>query len=396
MIRPRGMAVAARPILALAAGLVVWCGNVVSCPGQIDPQRSGIPSGGPPAGMMQTEPAQAVIDTALAILEFSASEPAPAVIHTVQDTVLFGDVFHLILDFSGPSAAFPEARLVAGEDWLLPVPAENPGLLGRILGRGGDPLPEMSDLPAAEQRIRLVQSFRVYRTNPFRLQAGSFMSPVIQVKGRVAGTDEIAAIRTPRPGGWSPLVVLGLLVFFFLILLLGWFLWDRGNRSEELKDWDLPPPAWLSTSIELRDLLTEGSLGRGESRAFLDGLAGIARRFVAGRYRIAAQEMTGREIVTACADLGHRSTQPGIFARMIDAVDNRRYNPETSAVAWCRDQAILLYDQMAIVRIEPRFSRVPADLRREGETAWADLKRELSSGPSRLRDTGAFTSGPEA
>lgn len=396
MIRPRGMVVAARPTLALAAGLVVWCGGVVSCPGQMDHQRSGTPPGGPPAGMMQTEPTQAVIDTALAILEFSATEPVPAIIHTVQDTVLFGDVFHLILDFPGPSAALPEARLVAGEDWLLPVPAENPGLLDRILGRGGDLLPEMGDLPAAEQRIRLVQSFRVYRTNPFRLQAGSFISPVIQVKGRVAGTDEIAAIRTPRPGGWSPLVVLGLLVFFFLILVLGWFLWDRGNRGEELRDWDLPPPAWLFTSIELRDLLIEGSLGRGDSRAFLDGLAGIARRFVAGRYGIAAQEMTGREIATACADLGHRSTQPGIFARMIDAVDNRRYNPETSAVGWCRDQAILLYDQMALVRIEPRFSKVPADLRREGETAWVDLKRELSSGPSRLRDTGAFSSGPEA
>ena len=161
-------------------------------------------------------------------------------------------------------------------------------------------------------------------------------------------------------------------------------------------DRDLPPPAWLATSIELRDLLTGGSLGRGESRVFLDGLAGISRRFVAGRYRIAAQEMTGREIVTACVDLGHRSTQPGIFARMIDEVDHRRYNPEASTAGWCREQAILLYDQMAAVRIGLRFSTVPASLRREGEMAWADLKRELSSGPSRLRDTGALSSGPEA
>ena len=395
MILPRGMVQAARPILALAAGWLVWGGAVVSCPGQVDHQGPGMPPGRPPAGLMQAEPAQAVIDTALAILEFSATEPAPAVIHTVQDTVLFGDVFHLILDFSGPTAELPGARLVAGEDWLLPVPAKKPGLLGRILGLGGDPLPEMSDLPAAEQRIRLVQSFRVYRTNPFRIQVGSFMSPVIQVRGRVAGTDEIAGIRTPRPGGWSPLVVLGLLVFFFLILLLGWLLWDRGNRTGELKDRDLPPPAWLATSIELRDLLAEGSLSRGDSRAFLDGLAGITRRFVAGRYRIAAQEMTGPEIVTACVDLGHRSMQPGIFARMIDAVDHRRYNPEASAAAWCREQAILLYDQMAMVRIGLRFSEVPADLRREGETAWVDLKRELSSGPSRLADTGALSSGPE-
>jgi len=384
-----------RPILALAAGWFVWCGGVVACLGQMDHLPPGTQPGGLPAGKMQAEPAQVVIDTALAILEFSATEPVPTVIYTVQDTVLFGDVFHLVLDFSGPSTGLPETHLVTGGDWLLPMHAEKPGLLDRILGRGGVALPDMSALPAAGERVRLVQSFRVFRTNPFRLQADSFMSPVIQVKGRIEGADEIAGIRTPRSSGWSPLVVLGLLVFFFLVLWLAWLLWNRGSQREELADWDLPPPAWLTASIQLRDLLKEGTLSRGESRAFLDGLAGIARRFVAGRYRIAAQEMTGREIIAACADLGHRSTQPGIFARMIDAVDHHRYNPETSGAAWCREQAILLYDQMARVRTPARYSEVPSDLRREGETAWVDLKRELSSGPSRLRDSGAFSPGRE-
>ena len=177
---------------------------------------------------------------------------------------------------------------------------------------------------------------------------------------------------------------------------LAWLLWDRGSRRADLTDRDLPPPAWLTGAIELRDLLHEGSLSRGENRVFLDGLAGIARRFVAGRYRIAAQEMTGREIITACADLGHRSTQPGIFARMIDAVDHHRYNPEVSSTGWCREQTILLYDHIARVRILPRYSEVSADLRSEGETAWTDLKRELSSGPGRLRNSGAVSSGREA
>ena len=146
----------------------------------------------------------------------------------------------------------------------------------------------------------------------------------------------------------------------------------------------------------MRDLLQEGYLNRGESRAFLDGLAGVARRFVAGRYRIAAQEMTGREIITACAHLGYRSAQPGVFARLIDRVDLCRYNPEETGPGWCRDQAVLLYDQIDTVRIMPRYTEVPAEIRREGETAWSYLKRELCSGPDKLRDSAVASAGREA
>ncbi len=350
--------------------------------------------------MLQSEAAPAVIDTAMAVLEFPPSEPAPAAINTVQDTVLFGDVLYLILDFTGQqdgqTEGYPEARLSAGNDWLVPVPAVKPDFLDRVLGRNAEPAPEMSDLPDVGDQTRLVQSFRVYRTTPFRLQVGAFVSPVIQVKARVAGTGEMAGIRAPRPVGWSPLAALGLLLFLLLFLWLAWLLWDRRHRGDDLLDRDLPPPAWLDAAIEMRNLLHEGSLGRGDSQAFLDGLARITRRFVAGRYRIAAQEMTGREIITACSDLGHRSTQPGIFARMIDSVDRSRYNPETSGAGWCRDQAVLLYDQMAAVRILPRYSEVSADLCRQGEKAWSDLKRELASGPGRLRNSTTPSSGREA
>ncbi len=394
MIRRRCMVLGSRPIPALAVGWLVLCAWSVSCPGQVDQ----MPPGTPP-GMLQSKPAPAGVETALAILEFPPSEPAPATISTVQDTVLFGDVVYLILDFAGQqdgrAEGFPEALLSVENDWLVAVPAEKRGFLDRVLGRNAESVPEMSDLPDVGDQTRLVQSFRVYRTNPFRLQIGSFMSPVIQVKAGVAGTEEMVGIRTPRPGGWSPLAALGMLLSLLLVLWLAWFLWDRRRRGDDLSDRDLPPPAWLAAAIELRDLLQEGSLGQGDSRAFLDGLAGIARRFVAGRYRIAAQEMTGREIIAACSDLGHRSTQPGVFARMIDSVDRSRYNPETTGAGWCRDQAILLYDQMAAVRILPRYSEVSADLRSQGEKAWSDLKRELASGPGRLRGSNAVSSGRE-
>ncbi|MCK9997471.1 MAG: hypothetical protein KAH56_14445 [Candidatus Krumholzibacteria bacterium] len=350
-------------------------------------------------GMLQSGPAPAVVDTAMAILEFPPSKPAPATISTVQDTVLFGDVFYLILDFAGQqegqAEGFPEARLFVENDWLVPVPVEKRVLLDRLLGRKAKSAPEMSDLPDLGDQTRLVQSFRVYRTNPFRLQVGTFVSPVIQVRARVGGTEEMIGIREPRPVGWSPLAALGLLLSLLLVLWLSWLLWDRRRRGDDLSDRDLPPPAWLAAAIELRDLLHEGSLGRGDSRVFLDGLAGISRRFVAGRYRIAAQEMTGREIIEACSDLGHRSTQTGIFARMIDSVDHSRYNPEAAGAGWCRDQAVLLYDQMAAVRILPRYSEVSADLRSQGDKAWSDLKRELVSGPGRLRGSTVVSSGRE-
>jgi hypothetical protein len=397
LIRPGGMALGAKWIPALAAGwLVLFCGAV---PGlcQTDHQPPVTRPGGIPSGMLQPEPASAVIDTALATLEFSASGPALVTIHTVQDTVLFGDVFHLILEISGPrdgqAERIPEIRLTSGDEWLVPVSPEKPGLWDRALGREAGPLPDMSSLPAVGEHTRLVRSFRVYRTNPFRVEIGSLVSPVIQVKARVPGTDEMAGIRAPRPGEWSPLMALGLLLFLFLVLWLAWMLWERARRGEDLADRDLPPPAWLAAAIELRDLLHGGSLSRGDSRIFLDGLAGITRRYVAGRYRIAAQEMTGREILAACSDLGHRSTQPGVFARMIDSVDLRRYNPEVSGAGWCRDQAVILYDQMAAVRILPRYSGVSADLLSQGDKAWSDLKRELASGPGRLRNSTAVSLG---
>jgi len=399
LTRPRCMALDARGILALAVCLpALFCGTGSSL-AQADHQPPGTPPGLPPSGMLQPEPAPAVIDTALATLEMSASGPALATIHTVQDTVLFGDVFHLILEFSGPRDGqvdgFPEVRLSSGDDWLVPVSVEKPGLWDRVLGRNSGPLPDMSSLPALGEQTRLVQSFRVYRTNPFRIEVGSLVSQVIQVKARVTGTGEMAGIRAPRPGEWSPLPALVLLLSIFLVLWLAWLLWDRARRGEDLSDRNLPPPAWLSAAIQLRDLIHGGSLGRGDSRAFLDGLAGITRRYVAGRYRIAAQEMTGREIVAACSDLGHRSTQPGNFARMIESVDHRRYNPEASGAGWCREQAVLLYDQMAAVRILPRYTDVSADLQRQGDKAWSDLKRELASGPGRLRNSTPESSGRE-
>jgi len=366
--------------LTLAAG---WCGLGSSGFGQVPPAVPGTP-----AGMPSGANPVAAIDTATAVLEFPDPALAPAAFHTVQDTVLFGDLFHVILDYPAGHEEGPEARLASGGDWLKSEPVRTPGLLARLMGRTPAAGPDMSGLtPAAGGRV--VWSGRIYRTGPFRVQVGDAASPVIQVKGRVAGTGETATIRAPRPVGWSPLALLLLLAALVLVLLLFRLFRGRDRRGQDFADRPLPAPAWLTAAVELRDLLRQGSLNRGDSRVFLDGLARITRRFVAGRYRIAAQEMTGREIIKACGALGHASTDPAALARMIDEADLRRYDPDPSSAGWCREQAISLYDQIGRVRILPRYVDVAADLLRDGEAAWADLDRELSPGGRPLRRAGA-------
>jgi len=383
----------ARGVLALAALTAVAALFYPAVPAgwaQMGHQPPGADS-----GMQPRQPAPAVIDTATAALDFSALEVAPAQVHTVQDTVLFGDLFHLVLDFPEVSDAVPEIPLAAGGDWFVPENARDQGVISRLLGGGTPGGPDLGDLPVVPEGTRYVVSFRVYRTNPFQVQAGAFMSPVIQVRGRVEGTADTAPIRSPRPVRWSPWIALGLIAFLVLVLVIGRLLWARGRDQSEWVDREIPGPAWLTASVELRDLLGKGFLNRGESRPFLDGLAGITRRFVAGRYRIAGQEMTGREILEACGDLGYLSPHPGVFGRLIDSVDHHRYNPETPSPGWCRDQAVLFFAEIGRVRVLPRYSEVSAGVVGKGEKAWKDLGRELAAGTIRRNQANPITAGGE-
>jgi hypothetical protein len=359
----------------LLVALAVFCLNVGPGFAQLDPQlRGGHPGTVPP------EPVPVVIDTAQVVFEWPETDPVPGAVHTVQDTILFGDVFHLVLDYAPEAGEIPEVALAGGADWL--VPEEKPE-------------PDLTGLPKPEG-TRVVHSWRVYRTGPFRVNTGSFTSPVIQVRGRIDGTGQVATIRAPRVVGWSPWVALGLLLALMVVILLGRWLWGQVQRREDPEDFQIPLPAWLPAVIELKKLLKDGTLNRGDSRSFLDGLAGISRRFVAGRYRVPAQEMTGREITRACAGLGYGSAAPGGFARLIDELDHRRYNPEAAAGGWCREQAIDLYRQIEAARILPVYCDVPADLLREGETAWAEVDRELSLGGRSLRTAAPASGGGPA
>ena len=328
-------------------------------------------------------PNTAQVDTVVAVLEISSpdSVTSDVIFHVVQDTILFGELLHLVVDHAGAPPAF---ELAEGSDWLVPSEAQDPGFWGRLFGRGGSPPLAEFDLPPPPD-LRTVRSFLVYSTQPFRVRLGERLSPVVQVRNRIAGAEDTAAIRAPRPVGLSPLLILVLLAALVLVILVAWVFWARGPGREPLTDREIPPPAWLGAVTELRALFWEGALARGETRPYLDRLAGIARRFVAGRYRISAQDMTGREIIRACAALGHQTAEPGTIGRLIDEMDHRRYDPASATPAWCREQTVKFFEMVGRVRVMPRYTEVPPATILEAEEAWTALNREFAGATSRGR-----------
>ena len=347
--------------------------------------------GGPPAdpwtqpgnmplqnNALAMQPAQP--DTAVLQLEWPAEFGAPELVTVVPDTVLFGGVAALVLDYRPGVAVPPVDSLIVTEPWATLAATSQPGFWSRLMGRGNESGPDLAALePPAGARV--VLPVHVYRTDPFRVAAGTAVSEVAHVHGRTAGLDETAAIRAPRVFGIALLtLVLMAVVLTLLILLFGW-LWNRRKRAGSLlEDWEIPPPAWINASGELSALLAEGYLPRGNGRAFLDGLAAVARGFVADRYLIAAREMTGDEIVRACRVVGYRLELPRRFARLIDGADRRRYDPEPLPVAWCRERAVELFAAMAQVRLLPRFTSVEASRLHRAEQEWARLVEELGTG----------------
>jgi hypothetical protein len=328
-------------------------------------------------------PNTARVDTVVAVLEISPPDSltSDVTFHVVQDTILFGELLHLVVDHAGVLPAF---ALADGSDWLVPRPHPDPGFWGRLFGRGAAPAPAEFDLPPPDD-LRSVLSFTVYAAQPFRVRFADHLSPVVQVRNRIAGTEDTAAIRAPRPVGLSPLLILVLLAALAVVVLVAWVFWARGPGREPLVDREIPPPAWLGAATELRALFWEGALARGDTRPYLDRLAGIVRRFVAGRYRVSAQDMTGREIIRACAALGHQTVDPGAIGRLIDDMDHRRYDPASATPAWCREQTVKFFEMVGRVRVMPRYTEVPPETILEAEQAWTALKREFAGATGRGR-----------
>jgi hypothetical protein len=321
----------------------------------------------PPVG--RPGPGAAVApDTALVEFLPSGAGPAPTALHVLADTVSFGGTIDVAWDLpAGADAGAFRAPVSKGEQ-LVFVPAT-----GRPAGQAG----EAAGLPAATGP-RVMTRYRVYATDGIRLQWKGQVSPVVSVLGRVTDPAKTAAIRDPRAWPWFTWT-LGLLLLLAAALAgAGWWLWRRLRRGAGPVDWALPEPAWIAVAPALRDLLARRLVERGEERDFLDGLAGLARRFAAAHYGIAAGEMTGPELVAACAGLGHESALPGALARLIEGADLRRYDPQSPSPAWCRDQAAELVVRMGEVRVLPRLTPVATERLLGAQQAWSELTAGLA------------------
>ncbi len=357
-----------RAWLMILCGLAAGAASAVAQPGPV-------PVPAPPV-------APAVPDTVVIVVAAPDSLPQPLAVHVVQDTVAFGGLLDLVLDYDPDQAADQPLHVAAEGDWLT---AESPAprsWWARLTGRDSPREVDLAGLqPSGGPRV--VQSFRVYRRDPLRIRYRDDVSAVVFVRGQTAGAEQTATIRAPRPVSWFPWLSLAtILVLLGLAIWLRW-LWLRRHVRPRLAHWPVPPPAWLALAVALRELLADPALARGDSRVFLDRLVYLVRTYVAGRYRIAAREMTGGEIVAACTRLGHEASHPAGFARLIDLLDRERYNPDTPSPAFCREQAVQLLGRVGRVRLVARYAVPEAEQLLAGEKAWSALVADLGLGAGR-------------
>ena len=111
MRRLPGMALVRRAVTILALVGLTGGGAFKVSLGQVPPSPPVSPPPGYPAGMAPGAPAPAVQDTALAVLEFPDPDLTPSGAHTVQDTVPFGGVFFVVLDYDELSATSTQLAL---------------------------------------------------------------------------------------------------------------------------------------------------------------------------------------------------------------------------------------------------------------------------------------------
>lgn len=331
----------------------------------------GLPHGS--RGAVTTAP-----DTARIGFAAVDSLPAPLALHVLADTIPFGGEFAVAWDLAPGVEAGGELP-VPGDAQLVPrEPSAKPWW--RPWGTGGAAVPgeRLAALPTTNGP-RVIAWYRVYRAEPFRLEWRGMVSPVVTVRGRVSDPASLAAIRDPRPLPWLTPAAFALLALLAVLAALAWW-WRRRRRPAPPGDWPLPEPAWLGTAIALRGLLAEGLLERGQTRAFLDRLAGEARRFAAAHYGVPAVDLTGRELAAACVARGHAPERAAALARLLDGTDHCRYDPQEPAAQTCRAKvADLLACVAAAGRPEPRYVTVAAQRRQAGELAWAELSRNWSA-----------------
>ncbi len=322
-------------------------------------------------------PAPAVPDTGRLAFAAVDSLPAPIAFHVLGDTVAFGGLLGVAWDLPQGAAGPGSPPVVAGDQVIVEPEPARPWWRFTSGSRKKVFADVVAALPASPGE-RVVATYRVYRTAPFRLEWQGRSSPVVLVRGRVDDPSRLAAIRDPRPVSWFTATAAVLLAALVLLAAAVWWWWRRRRRDAAALDWSLPEPAWIGTALALRALLAERHLERGDARLFLDGLAAVARRHAAGHFGVAAAEMTGRELVASCDARGFAPGQPEALARIIDAADLRRYDRAAPTAEWCRNVAVDLMAALSATRVTPRQTPVAAERLLEAGKAWTAVAADLA------------------
>ena len=295
-------------------------------------------------------PAPVVVDTAIVEIILPENVGVLTSFSVSSDSLGFGLPGKLEMEFSGEVFAEALLELETSESWFL-----------------------LTEVPGGKNKQNPTFEMRVFRLNPFRIKVGSMVSDVLHITGSTGDLNETAAIRMPgvwRTRWWMILLPVLLLAALFIGLYL---LWLRRVQLETIQQWEPAPPAWLAAAIDLKELLSGEYPSPDSVRGFMDQLAGISRSYLAGRYLVPAGEMTGREILARCLLKGHDTRSLRRLVKILEGLDNQRYNPELPDGFWSREQAVEMVKSIADVRILPRYTSVNSQLLLEAENAWTWL-----------------------
>ncbi len=356
--------------------------------------RSGVPVTVPPSTTLRP-PTSAVQDTARLLVTGPKRWPVPLAVEVWPDTLQFGDLVHLTIDFPHPVDEFAPDSLRFAAAWVeLAATDEEWDGRGSGFGRtdpgAGGPAASSPTPDGWRAEIPL----RIYRVGPlvavWTLQPGEdterssgavaprrsgLTSAVVQVIGRTVGTDQIAAIREPRTLGWHAAALLAAGVVALLLALVIRWLWRRHSGQRPVPaDRPLAPPPDLAAAVALWELEQAELTARGNEHAYLDRLIKVVRVFLRDRFHLPAGELTATEIVPAGIRLGYSTADLTGYAELIRTGDERRYRPDPIARDICQEQMARAIALISQDRYKGVLTPVAAPLRLAAEQAWVQLQ----------------------